>query len=143
MDFSKFSREDWMVGGGGILLIIFLLVLPWFHESVAGYSASQSATSSPYAIWGILALIVSIFVYADWALATFSPQTTIPTTQLGREMTRAAAAGLAVLLLLIKLLAHTSNWGWGFYVDIILSLVVLYGAWAIAQGKSTPVKHTA
>jgi cytochrome b561 len=140
VDFSKLSREDWLVGGGGILLIIFLFALPWFHESVAGFSASQAATSSPYAIWGILALIVLLAVVIDWGLATFSPQTTVPTTQLGRELTRAAAAGLVLLLLIIKLIAHTGNWGFGFYIDIIFAIGVLYGAWSIAQGKSTAVK---
>ena len=136
MDFSKLSREDWLVGGGGILLIIFLFALPWY--SVDGFS--EAATSSPYSIWGILALLVLLAVVIDWGLATFSPQTTIPTTQLGRELTRAAAAGLVLLLLIIKLIAHTGNWGIGFYLDIILSIAVLYGAWSIAQGKSTAVK---
>ncbi|HEX2703207.1 MAG TPA: hypothetical protein VHM72_07225 [Solirubrobacteraceae bacterium] len=136
MDFSKLSREDWVVGGGGILLIIFLFALPWYSDP--GFSAA--ATSSPYAIWGILALLVLIAVVGDWALATFSPQTTLPTTPLGRDLTRAAAAGLVVLLLLIKLIAHTGDWGAGFYIDIILALVVLYGTWAASQGKSTPVK---
>jgi hypothetical protein len=139
VDVSKLSREDWMVGGGGILLIIFLFALPWY--SVDGFS--EAATSSPYSIWGILALLVLIVVVGDWALATFSPSTTLPTTPLGRDLTRAAAAGLVVLLLLIKLIAHTGNWGIGFYLDIILALVVLYGAWAISQGRSTAIGKAA
>jgi hypothetical protein len=136
VDFSKLSREDWMVGGGGILLIIFLFVLPWY--SVDGFS--EAATSSPYSIWGILALLATIVVVVDWALAAFSPQTQLPTSPLGRELTRAAVAGFAVLMLLIKLIAHTGDWGIGFYIDIILSIVVVFGAWMTAQGKSTPVK---
>lgn len=136
MDFSSLSREDWMVGGGGLLLIIFLFALPWY--SVDG--ATAAATSSPYSIWGILALLATIAVVVDWALATYSPATTLPTTQLGREMTRTAAAGLALLFLVIKLLAHTGDWGFGFYIDVILAIVVVYGAWATAQGRATPVK---
>jgi hypothetical protein len=130
-----------MVGGGGLLLIIFLLVLPWYSVSAGIYgSYTASATGSPYSIWGVLALIVMIVVVADWALATFSPQTQIPTTQLGREMTRTALAGLALLLLVIKFLAHTSNFGYGFFIDLILIIVVVFGAWMMAQGKATPVK---
>ena len=30
MDFSKLSREDWMVGLGGIVLIIDLLFFAWY-----------------------------------------------------------------------------------------------------------------
>ena len=140
MDFSKLSREDWMVGGGGILLIIFLFALPFYSVSAGIYTATAAATSSPASIWGILALILAILVVVDWGLANFSPQTQIPTSQLGRELTRAAVAGLVVVLLLLKLILHTSWLGWGCYVDIVVALLVTYGAWAIAQGKSTPVK---
>jgi hypothetical protein len=136
VDVSRLSREDWMVGGGGLLLIIFLFALPWY--SVGG--VTEAATSSPYSIWGILALLATIAVVVDWALATYSPATTLPTTQLGREMTRTAAAGLALLFLVIKLLAHTGDWGFGFYIDLILAIVVVYGAWATAQGRTTPVR---
>jgi hypothetical protein len=130
-----------MVGGGGILLIIFLFALPFYSQTILGLgTATAAATSSPASIWGIIALILAIVVVVDWALATFSPQTTIPTTQLGRGMTRAVVAGVVVLLLLLKLVLHTSWLGWGCWVDIIVALVVFAGAWLAAQGKSTPVK---
>ena len=145
MDFSKLSREDWMVGGGGIVLIISLLFFSWYSfgsvtvgsQTFGGGSAS--ATSAPYAIWGIFALIVTIVVVADLALARFSPATQVPTTQLGRDLTRAAAAGLVALLLLIKFIAHVGSFGFGFFLDVILVIVVCAGAWLNAQGKSTSV----
>jgi hypothetical protein len=123
-----------MVGGGGTLLIIFLFALPFYSES------SQAATSSPDSIWGIIALILTIAVVVDWSLAIFSPETAIPTSPLGREMTRVAAAGLVIALLVLKLLLHTGYLGWGCFVDIIVAAIVAYGAWAMAQGKATPVK---
>jgi hypothetical protein len=143
LDFSKLSREDWMVGGGGILLIIFLFALPFYSWSYGPYSYTAAATSSPDSIWGILALILALVLVVDWALAIFSPSTTVPTTPLGREMTRVAIGGLIVLFLLIKLISHTGYLGWGCFVDLIVALVVTYGAWAIAQGKSTPLKSPA
>jgi hypothetical protein len=132
-----------MVGGGSILLIIFLFALPFYSYSFGPYTYTSAATSSPDSIWGILALIVAIVILVDWALAVFSPDTTVPTTPLGRQMTWAAAAAVVVVLLLIKLISHTSYLGWGAFVDIIVALVVAYGAWAIAQGKSTAVKKAA
>jgi hypothetical protein len=143
VDFSKLSREDWMVGGGGLLLIIFLFALPFYSYSFGPITVTAAATSSPDSIWGILALILAIVLYVDWALAVFSPATTIPTTPLGREMTRTAIGGVIVLFLLIKLISHTSYLGWGCFVDLIVAVIVTYGCWAIAQGKSTPVKRTA
>jgi hypothetical protein len=129
-----------MVGGGGILLCLFLLILPFHHESVGPYSASQSATGAPDSIWGVLALIVFLVVVVDLALERFSPSTQIPTSQLGRTMTRAAVAGLGLLLIAIKFISHTSYLGWGFFVDVILAIVVVAGAYMNAQGKSTPTK---
>jgi hypothetical protein len=140
VDLSKLSREDGMVGGGGILLVIGLLAFPWFSVSVGGFTATAVATSSTGGIWAVLALIVLIALLADLFLARFSPATQVPTTQLGREMTRAAAVALVALLMLIKLISHTGNYGWGFFVDIILVIVVAAGAWLNAQGKSTPMR---
>ena len=79
---------------------------------------------------------------ADMALARFSPATQIPTTQLGRDMTRAAACGLLLLLLFIKFVAHVGDFGYGFFVNVILAIVVSTGAWFIAQGKTTPVSSS-
>jgi hypothetical protein len=145
VDFSKLSREDWMVGGGGILLILSLLIFGWYSVpsvTVAGatYGGGDiAATSSPYAIWGIFALIVTIVIVADLALARFSPTTVIPTTNLGRDMTRAVAAGVVALLLVIKFLAHTGNLGFGFILDVVLTVIVVAGAWLNAHGKTTPI----
>jgi len=142
VDFSKLSREDLMVAGGGIVLVIGLLAFPWFSVSVGPFSYTSAATSSTGGIWAVLAMIVLIAVIVDLLLARFSPQTVIPTTALGRDMTRVAAVGLVVLLMLIKLISHTGNYGWGFFVDIILLIVVAAGAWLNAQGKSTQVGGT-
>ena len=139
MDFSKLSREDLMVAGGGIILIIGLLAFPWFSVSVGPFSYTSAATSATGGIWAVLALIVLIAVVVDLLLARLSPETTIPTTALGRDMTRVAAVGLIVVLMFIKLISHTGNYGWGFFVDIILLIVVAVGSWMIVQGKSTPM----
>jgi hypothetical protein len=139
VDLSKLSREDWMVGGGAFLLIIDLLFLPWHSVSAFGVSADFSGTDAPGSIWGVLALIVTIVVLVDLALARFSPATQMPTTQLGRDMTRTAAAGLALLLVLIKLIDNTSFLAYGTWVGIVLAVVVVAGAWFNAQGRSTPI----
>jgi hypothetical protein len=101
VDFSKLSREDWMVGGGGLVLVIGLLAFPWFSVSFDGFTATSAATSSSGGIWAVLALIVLIAVIVDLLLARLSPQTQLPTSPLGRELTRAAAVGLVALLILI------------------------------------------
>ncbi len=145
MDLSKLSREDWMVGGGGIVLILSLLIFAWYSaggQTINGITyggGSAAATSAPYAIWGILALIVTIAVVLDLALARFSPATVIPTTNLGRDMTRTAATGLVALFLVIKFFAHVGSFGFGFVLDVLLTIIVVAGAWMNAQGMSTKI----
>ena len=139
MDLKKLSAEDWMLGGGGILLVIGLLAFPWLSASVLGVSFTAAATSAPDGFWAVLALIVMIAVVADLALVRFSPATAIPTTKLGRDRTRLIGVALAGLLMFIKFISHTSNLGWGFFVDVVLLIIVAVGAWRITEGRSTPV----
>jgi len=144
VDFSKLTREDLMVLVGGVVLVIGLIAFSWYSIGIgiAGLSVDRAAVQSPYAIWGILALIVAIAIVVDLALARFSPSTQIPTTQYGRDFTRVGACALLLLLLFIKFIAHVGSFGWGFFVDVILAIVVSAGAWFIAQGKSTPLTST-
>ncbi|HEX3872821.1 MAG TPA: hypothetical protein VHW26_01665 [Solirubrobacteraceae bacterium] len=133
MDLSKLGRDEWLVGGGGILLIIDLLLFPWHHESLLGISASQSATSAPDAIWGVIALLLTVAVVVDFGLSLFSPLTQVPTTQLGRAMTRCALAAAVIFFLLLKLFAHTQFLGFGCYLGFILAIAVVVGAYRYAQ----------
>jgi hypothetical protein len=137
MDLSKLSRQDLMVAGGGLLLVIGLLAFPWFSVSADGFTATAAATSATGGIWAVLAVIVLIFVIVDLLLARLSPATAIPTSRLGREQTRTAAVGIAVLLVVIKLISHIGNYGWGFFLDIVLLVVVGAGAWLNSSIKST------
>ncbi len=123
---------------GGVLLIVDLLFLPWLHSSVAllgaQISLSARATAAPGALWGVLALLLTIAVVVDLALAEFRPGTQVPTTQLGRAMTRCALAALVVFFLLMKYFAETSFLGIGAYLGFLLGILVVVGAYRHAQG---------
>jgi hypothetical protein len=54
-------------------------------------------------------------------------------------MTRTAAAGVVALVLVIKFFAHVGNFGFGFVLDVVLTIIVVAGAWLNAQGTSTPI----
>jgi len=140
---EKLSREDWMVGLGGLLLFIGLLAFPWYSVSVTfdGFSrtGTATATDAPYSIWGVFALILMIIVVLDLAIARFSPATAIPTTQFGRDWTRVGLIAVAALFLFIKFLDDVGNFGWGFYIDVVLLVLVLTGAVLTAQGRATPM----
>jgi hypothetical protein len=139
MDLTKLSREDWMVGAGGSLLALGLLAFPWSTIAVGSYSLTLAATAGSGGIWADLALIMLVAVIADLVVARLSPATVLPTTQLGREATRAAALGVVALLMFTRLLAHSGGYSWGFYADVILVIVTVSGAWLNAQGHATPL----
>jgi len=126
MDLAKLSREDMILGGLGLFLVIDLLFLPWYSISVLGVSATFSATSSPYSIWGVLALLVDIAFVADLALERFG-QNTLPALGGSRATTRTALAGGTLAFMVIKFLAHTGDLGLGCWLGLIagIALVVL------------------
>jgi hypothetical protein len=133
------TREDAMVFLGGLLLFIGLLAFPWY----SAFGGTAAATSSPYALWGVFALLVVILIMLDLGLERFAPQVQIPTTQYGRDMTRVGICALLLIFLLIKFIAHVGSFGWGFFIDVILAVIVSLGVWFIAAGKSTPLTTSA
>jgi hypothetical protein len=128
-----------MVGGGALLLIIDLLFFAWHSYTIGPISIDSSGTGAPDGLWGVLALIVTIVVLGDLLLARFSPETQIPTTQLGRDLTRAAAAGVGLLFLLIKFVSNTGSSAFGCWLGLVLGIVIVVGAWFNAQGRATTV----
>ena len=131
MDFSKLSREDWMVGAGGILLIIGLLVVPWFITSSVGpvsVDRSRRPTAPERDLGHPRADRHDRSSSSTSRSRASARRRTLPTTQLGRDMTRAAAPRPRVLLLLLSSsIAHVGNLGWGLFVDMILAIVVVAG----------------
>ena len=133
MNLDNVKQEDWIVAGLALLLAISLLFFPWYHVSASfgpiSISRDASATSSPYAIWGVLALITSVALIADIAVERLSPQTALPTVSGSRAMTRLAIVGVTVLLLVIKFLAHIGSFGWGFFVSVVVLIALAYFAY--------------
>ena len=139
MNLDNVAREDWIVGGLALLLAIFLLILPWFDLSVGPFSATFSATSTPDGWLGILAFIASLAIVADLAIERFSPQTKIPAISNSRTNTRFILAIAAAAFVALKFLFHIhfSLFGWGFYVDVIVTAALVYFAMQM-RGATAP-----
>ena len=140
MNLENVSREDWIVGGLALLLAIGLIVFPWFDISVTvgafSASATYSATSSPDGWLGILAFIAALAIVADLALERLSPQTQIPAIGGSRTNTRFVLSLVAAAFVVLKFLFHIhfSLFGWGFYVDIILTAALVWAAYQARAG---------
>jgi hypothetical protein len=124
------SRDDWILGGLALLLIIDLLLLPWFSISVGPFSTSLTATDAPDGWAGILAVLVALAFIADLAVERFSPQTTVPMIGGSRTDTRFILACVVALFVLIKFLLqiHFSEFGFGFWLGVVLTVAFVYFA---------------
>jgi len=135
------SRNDWIVGGLSLLLVIDLLFLPWFSESVHafGYSASYtaSATSGPDGWAGILAMLVTLAVLADLLVERLAPQATVPNFGGGRTATRFRLAIIAVAFVALKFVLniHFGDFGFGFYLAVVLAAALIYSTLRLSQDR--------
>jgi hypothetical protein len=133
-------REDWILGGLGLLLAIVLLFLPWFDVSVSlgpvSVSATSTATGAPDGWLGVLGAIAALAIVVDVAIERLSPQTVIPALGGSRASTRMILAGVAALFVALKFLFHIhfSLFGWGFYVAVVVTVALVYVA---LQARST------
>jgi hypothetical protein len=142
---SQLSRSDKIAGAAAILLLIGLIAFPWYYVGISGFtvdgqtfggaSYSASALQADGAWAGVLALIVLIALLAELVVTRFT-QVQLPELPLSWRAVERYAAIAVLALLAIKFLTHIGNFGWGFYADVVLALVLVYGA--IGLGGQAP-----
>jgi hypothetical protein len=133
------SKDDYIVGGLALLLVIDLLLLPWFSFSVGSFSVSFTATDAPDGWLGILALLAAILVIVDLLVERLSPQTTLPNFGGSRTMTRfwiAVAAAVFMGLKFVFHLGHFSDLGFGFWAGLVLVVLLVVATKRISQDRT-------
>ncbi|MGI8714993.1 MAG: hypothetical protein ACR2NR_17790 [Solirubrobacteraceae bacterium] len=139
MNLEGVSRDDWILGGVALLLVIDLLFLPWFSISVGPFgSVSFSATGAPDAWLGILAVLVAIALIADLAIERLSPGTALPNIGGSRTQTRFVLACVAAVFVVLKFLfnIHFSYFGFGFWAAVVLTAGLVY---LVTQARNSGV----
>ena len=144
MNLENVKREDWILAGVALLLIIDLVALPWFSVgggSVGGISIPSfdfTATDTPDGWLGVLAVIATAAVIADLAIERFSPQTQVPNIGGSRAMTRFVLAVAAAVFVALKFLFHIhfSIFGFGFWAGIVLTAGLVFVALQARQTES-------
>ncbi len=118
------NREDWILGGLALLLVIDLLFLPWF--SVGPFDLN--ATGSLDGWTAVLAVLAAIALIVDLAIERLSPQTTIPALSGSRAHTRfvlaCVTAGFVVLKFVLHI--HFSYFGFGFWAAVVLTAALVF-----------------
>ena len=137
MNTTNFTRDDWIIGGLALLLVIDLLFLPWFDISAGPFSVSFTATDAPSGWAGILAVFAAVALIADLAIERMSPQTTLPSVNGSRSETRFILACVAALFVFLKFVfnIHFSDFGFGFWLGVILTVALVYVALQARHSK--------
>lgn len=140
MDLNKLTLGDKILGGTSLVLVIFLLFLPWHSIDLGFTSINIRATSSPNGFWGVLALLLAIVLAASVVTKLFEvklPDLPIP---LGDAQFYGAIAMLAFLVL--KLVLETEALAFWAYLNILLAGGAVYGGFLLrgqgATAGSTP-----
>jgi hypothetical protein len=136
--FDSVSRDDWILAGLALLLVIVLLFLPWFSISFGPFSASLTATDAPDGVFGILAVLSALLLIADLGVERLSPGTALPNIGGSRTQTRFALACLTALFLALKFVfnIHFSDFGFGFYLAVVVTAALLWVALQTRNGAS-------
>lgn len=136
------STNDLGLMGAAIATFIFSL-LPWFGVSIAGFSAHRNGWGVGFLAWFPILLSIAIGVLI--ALRVFAA-VQLPTLPAGWGFIVLAAAGLALVLVLLKLLIgyHSTDRKIGLYLGLIAIAVQTYFAFAAFKlsGESLPGGRT-
>ena len=136
MNLDNITREDWMLAGAALLLVIDLLFLPWFDISLGIISVTSTATGTPDGWLGVLAVLATLALIADLGIERLSPQTQLPALSGSRTTTRVALAGTAALFVVLKFLFHVhfSLFGLGFWAAAVLTGALV---WLTLQARGS------
>jgi hypothetical protein len=133
------TRDDWIVGGLGLALLIIVLAVPWWHRAPAASGAivpeSRPAVQAPYAWAAVVAALALLALLIDLGMQRFLPQVKVPTLRDGRTM-RLIYAVIAAVFLVLKFLLHPHNLAFGVILALIFGIALLYAALQVSRDVS-------
>jgi hypothetical protein len=127
--------SDLLVGGGALALLAAAF-LPWFHYALEDVRAHATGWDVGFVWAGVPAALAAVLL-ATAVVRAVSPSTELPPLPLPWPQVRLAAAGVAAVLVLLKLLVGEDappgvevDRGGGILLALLASLVMVGGALA-------------
>jgi hypothetical protein len=143
---QQLTRGERIVGIAGIVLFIGMIAFPWYHVGVpsvsvdghtfGGASYDANVLKGPGSFFSVVAFIVLIALLIEFAVRRFT-SVQLPDLPVSWNAAEMYAALAVLALLVIKIFFHIGNFGWGFYADLILAVVVSYGALTIGRAPAS------
>jgi hypothetical protein len=89
-------------------------------------------------VFGLLAFLLALAVGVDLAIERLSPQTTLPNIGGSRTVTRWWLSVAAAAFLALKFVTniHFGDFGYGFWLAVILTAGLLYTTWKLSKGQA-------
>jgi hypothetical protein len=147
VDTSNLKTTDYLVGGGAIVFLISMF-LKWYKAEFEGGAGFAGGTASVngwhYFLFGIIPLILIIFVVVALVVPAMTGNDVVPDPvgPMPRKQAALIAAGIAFVLVLLRLILQDGDDGFGFeikrglglYLATISSLAVAVGTLMKSQG---------
>lgn len=143
---QQLTRGERIAGIAGIVLFIGMIAFPWYHigipsvtvgnQTFGGASYDANALKGPGSFFSIVAFIVLIALLLEFAARRFT-SIQLPDLPISWNAAEMYAAIAVLALLVIKIFFHIGNFGWGFYADLVLAVVLSYGALTIGRGPAS------
>jgi hypothetical protein len=137
LDLKKLSPGEMVTAISGVLLLIF----SFFHWYSVSYSigplsgsVGRNGWQSPGALWGILAVLIGVVLAAHVIVGKLA-NVDMPERlgSVGWGVVHLAGGALAFVFVLIKLINHSGDTAFGFYVGIIASAGLAVGGYLMAK----------
>ncbi|MDQ6806536.1 MAG: hypothetical protein M3065_16575 [Actinomycetota bacterium] len=142
LDAGRISRGESVAGGGGIVMLAALFLLPWFEvRGPAGRPAATAASSVSLDGWHALTttrwfLLVTVAAALALVLLTLSQRA--PALPVVASMVSCVLGGLSSLLLLYRIIDHAGLTARaGLYVAFVATLAVGYGGYLSLRMESS------
>jgi len=136
-DISKMSMGSKILGGGGILLLIFSF-FAWQKVCVLEIAcASANMWNGNGSIFGVLAGIALLALIAWEVAQVLGAADNIKTGQPASKISAYLGFAVAALAILKFIFAMTESPAFGAFIGLILALAVGYGAWMRFQEPVT------
>jgi len=143
MRLKQLSQGERIVLVAGVLLIIDLLFVPWYdvdlsglapdvRQLAAGLDTTFTAVQSPYAGYGVAAVILTGVMVAQIVLARLL-SVRLPAPGLPWSQIHLVAGIFVAVVLVFKLVRDLDMLAYGAYSGVLGGLLVAYGGYCIAR----------
>jgi hypothetical protein len=135
---SRLRWPEWLIGGGGALLLVAMLLMPWYTLTLtSGPPGPQYFIPQPVDGWHGLTVgrwVLLLTVLAALGTAFFQAQRRAPALPATLTVLAGILAAVSTLWLIVRVLIDPPGGrGIGGWIALLASAAIAYGAYASAR----------